>query len=222
VFAKLFVDASTKAQANFLLGQAYYDSARFQEAEQAYKDALATDPAFPWAHRELAKVYISLKREAEAQKELDLALRQHSQHASAIYFLEALLVQTEHYPEALPHLERAHKLTPDSWAAAFYLGKAKLKMNDSKSAVALLRQAADINPDEPSIYYLLATALKTIGRSEEVKRALRRVTELHTNALDAEKRAPRDAHVGHSSRYCRRGRRECSLLGYAGDPLDDG
>jgi len=195
VFAKLFVDASTKAQANFLLGQAYYDSARFQEAEQAYKDALATDPAFPWEHRELAKVYISLKREAEAQKELDLALRQDSQDASAIYFLEALLVQTEHYPEALPHLERAHKLTPDSWAAAFYLGKAKLKMNDSKSAVALLRQAADINPDEPSIYYLLATALKTIGRSEEVKRALRRVTELHTNALDAEKRAPRDAHV---------------------------
>jgi len=68
-------------------------------------------------------------------------------------------------------------------------------MNDSKSAVALLRQAADINPDEPSIYYLLATALKTIGRSEEVKRALRRVTELHTNALDDEKRALRDAHV---------------------------
>ena len=195
VFAKLFSDASTKAQVNFLLGQAYYDSVRFAEAEQAYKDALAADPAFPGSHRELAKVYISLRRQTEAQKELDLALHQDPQDASAVYFLGALLVQTERYPEALPYLERAYKLTPDSWASAFYLGKAKLKMKDATGAIALLQQAADLNPDEPSIYYLLATALKTAGRAEEAKQALHRVTELHSNTLDVEKRALRDAHV---------------------------
>ncbi len=76
-----------------------------------------------------------------------------------------------------------------------YLGKAKLKMNDPQSAAGLLQQAAEINPDEPSIYYWLASALKATGRTDEAKQALRRVTELHTNAEETEKRALQDAHV---------------------------
>jgi Flp pilus assembly protein TadD len=77
----------------------------------------------------------------------------------------------------------------------FYLGKAKFKLNDAAAAVPLLQQAAELNPDEPSIFYLLASSLRAVGRGEEAKQALRRVTELHTSSLDAEKRALRDANV---------------------------
>ncbi|HEX2711668.1 MAG TPA: tetratricopeptide repeat protein [Candidatus Acidoferrales bacterium] len=195
VFAKLLSDASTKAQASFLFGQAYYDSARFEEAEQAYENTLAADPAFPGAHRELGKVYISLRRNQEAEKELNLALRRDPEDSSAMYFLGALYVQTGQYAQAVPYLERVHKLTPDSWAAAFYLGKAKLKLNDLTAAVLLFQQAGELNREEPSIFYLLARALRAAGRDEEAKQALRWVTELHTSALDAERRALRDAKV---------------------------
>ena len=68
-------------------------------------------------------------------------------------------------------------------------------MKDPLGAAELLQQAAEINPDEPSIYYWLASALKATGRNDEAKQALRRVTELHANAQDAEKRALQDAHV---------------------------
>lgn len=112
-----------------------------------------------------------------------------------MYFLGALYVQTGRYAEGVPYLERAHKLTPDSWAAAFYLGKARLKLNDATTAILFLKRAADLNPDEPSVFYLLAGALRASGRNEEAKQALRRVTELHANSLEAEKRALRDANV---------------------------
>jgi len=75
VFATLFEDAGTKAQANFLVGKAYYDSARFAEAEQAFKEAEGADPRLRGVHLELAKVYISLRRYEEARKSLAWALQ---------------------------------------------------------------------------------------------------------------------------------------------------
>jgi Flp pilus assembly protein TadD len=52
-----------------------------------------------------------------------------------------------------------------------------------------------MNPDEPVIFYLLATALRAAGREEEARVAFRRVNELHISTLDAEKRALREANV---------------------------
>ncbi len=195
VFAKLLTDTTTKAQASFVLAQAYYDSARFDEAEKAFNDALAANPQLPGAHRELAKVYMSIRHNEDAEKELRMALDEDSNDANAMYFFGALLVQTGQYEKAVPYLEHVHKGTPDSWAAAFYLGKAKFKLNDVKASVLLLQEAAEMNADEPAIFYLLASALRAAGRNEEAGQALRRVSDLHTNSLDAEKRALRDANV---------------------------
>jgi len=90
-------------------------------------------------------------------------------------------------------MERAHKVTPDSWAAAYYLGKARLKLKDSKGAVPLLQQAAELNPDEPTVFYALASALRELGRTDEAKQALRRVNELHTSSLEVEKKFLQDS-----------------------------
>lgn len=70
-----------------------------------------------------------------------------------------------------------------------------MKLNDAKSVTSLLQQAADVNPDDPSIYYWLAAAVEPIGRNDESRVALRRVPELYTSALGPEKRALRDADV---------------------------
>ena len=93
------------------------------------------------------------------------------------------------------YMEQAHKVTPDSWAAAYYLGKAKFKLNDTKAAVPLLQQAAELNPDEPTVFYALASALRELGRLDEAKQALRRVNDLHTSTLDVEKKFLQDANI---------------------------
>src|SRR5215469_8017062 len=195
MFHEMLANASTKTQASFLLGHAYYDSDRFDEAEGAYRDVLRADGKFPGIHRELGKVYVSLRRNDEARKELELALQQDPEDHSAAYFLGALLVQNGLYSDGVPYLERAFRSEPDSWAACFYLGKAKLKLQDRDAAITLLGEAAQLNPDEATIFYLLGTALRAKGREQEAQAAFHRVTELHTSNLDAAKKSLEDAHV---------------------------
>lgn len=61
--------------------------------------------------------------------------------------------------------------------------------------MADLQQAAELNPEEDSVFYLLSKGLRTLGREEEAKEALQRVSEPHANTLEGQKRALQDAHV---------------------------
>ena len=87
--------------------------------------------------------------------------------------------------EGIPYLERAKKVKPDFWAPYFYLGKAKLRLEQPAEAVALLQRAVELNPDEASAYYQLGRALEACGREAEARRALLRVRDLRAAALEA-------------------------------------
>ena len=195
VFAQLFPEAASKAQSRFLLGQAHYDALQFAAAEHDFGQVLATEPAFPGVHRALGKNYLSNHRDDEAEKEFRAALEQDPNDASSMYFMGALLVQTEKYADSLPYLERAREADASSWATFFYLGKAKLKLNDLNASIKALSEAAKLNPNEASIFYLLGTACRRAGRSAEARVALQRVSELHSSTLNAQKKALQDQAV---------------------------
>ena len=189
IFRRLLENGATRAQANFLLGQALHDGHRLQEAADSFTGTLAQDPAYPGAHRELGKVYISMQRFGDAERELRAAVMQDPQDGDALYFLGALFVQTAREGEGTPFLERAEPLMPDSWAVPFYRGKAEVKQGHPAAAVPLLQRSAAMNADEPQVFYLLAAALRATGHLVEAKAAMARVQTLHTSALDAEKQA---------------------------------
>jgi Flp pilus assembly protein TadD len=104
----------------------------------------------------------------------------------------ALLVQTERYADSVPYLERAREVDPGSWATCFYLGKSKLKLNDLDASIKALKEAANLNPNEASIFYLLGTAYRRAGRSDDARAAFERVSELHLSRLNAQKKALQD------------------------------
>lgn len=187
IFSKLLAGAETRPQANFLLGQAFYDGQRFAEAEAAFREVLRESPEYAGVHRELGKIYISMHRDAEAERELREAAGRDAKDSGAVYFLGALLVQTGRYAEGIAYLEKGEEGMPDSWAIPFYVGKARLKMGEAAAAVTELRKAAALNTDEPQVFYLLANALRLTGHPERAKVAMHRVAELHASALDAEK-----------------------------------
>ncbi len=189
IFQRLLENGGTRAQANFLLGQAFHDGHRLQEAAASFTTVLTQEPGYPGAHRELGKVYISMQRFSDAEKELHTAIAEDPADGSALYFLGALLVQTAREREGTPLLERAETLVPDSWAIPFYRGKAAVKQGQPAIAIPLLQRAAAMNADEPQVFYLLASALRETGHAEEAKAAMARVQALHSTALDAEKQA---------------------------------
>ena len=189
IFRKLLASSGTRAQASFLLGQALHDGHRLPEAADSFSEALRLNASFPGAHRELGKVYISMQRFADAERELRQAITQDPQDGSALYFLGAMLVQSAHEAEGAPLLLRAEALMPDSWAIPFYLGKASYRQGHAAEAVPLLEKAASMNADEPQVFYLLAGALRSTGHPDKAKSAMARVQALHSSALDAEKQA---------------------------------
>jgi len=179
-------EAAGPARAQFLTGRANYEAALFPQAEESFLDVLRLDPRFPGAHLELGKVYICLRRTDDAVRELQLALKDSPGDGDANYFLGGLLVQEGRFAEGIPYLERAKMAKPDFWAAYFYLGKAKLRLEKPAEAVVLLQRAVSLNPaDEVSAYYQLGRALEACGRQEEARRALAHVRDLRAAALEA-------------------------------------
>lgn len=193
IFAQMF-EAAGPARAQFMLGRAYYEAAIFEPAEESFREALRLDPNLPGVHLELGKVFISQRRTDDAVRELQVVLKENPSDPDANYFLGGVLVQLEsRYSDAIPYLERARKLKPDAWAAYYYLGKAKLKLEQPAEAVLLLQRAVALNPDEASAYYQLGLALQSCGKATEATRALRRFRELRAAETDSIKLD--DSHV---------------------------
>ncbi len=179
------IETVPPAKANFLLGRAYYESARFEDAAAHYKDTLRIDPHYPGAHLELGKTYMS-QRSPDAEPELRLAIQQNPNDAEAYYYLGAFLVQENRLDDALSVLERARDLNPGLWGSYFYLGKARLQKNQAKDAIPLLETAASMNPDEASIYYELGRALSKCGCDAEAAKAMARVRKIKRRELGRE------------------------------------
>ena len=145
---RLMFETAGPARAQFLTGKANYEATLFPEAKEAFFETLRLDPGFPGVHLELGKVYISLRETDDAIRELELALKENSGDEDAAYFLGGLFIQEGRDAEGIPYLERVKKVKPDFWAPYFYLGKAKLRLEQPAEAVVLLQKAVELNPDE--------------------------------------------------------------------------
>jgi tetratricopeptide (TPR) repeat protein len=86
-------EAVGPVRAQFLIGKANVEALVFPQAEESFSEVLRLDPDFPGAHLELGKVYISLRRNDDAMRELELALEANPGDGDASYFLGSLLVQ---------------------------------------------------------------------------------------------------------------------------------
>jgi len=77
--------------------------------------------------------------------------------------------------EALPLLERAHQLDPDSFEAALNLGGAYIMAKRFKLAVPILEQAAAAHPEEPQVWVNLGAAYlgnPILASDEQQRKAL--------------------------------------------------
>jgi Flp pilus assembly protein TadD len=181
---ELLRTAATLAQGNFLLGKAYYDGGAFEMARTHLQKAKEQDAKLPGVGLELAKAFISLRQDGEAEAELREVLRADATLLDAAYYLGALLVKAGREEEALPLLERVVARRPDGWGGFYYLGRAHLQLGRAREAVARLERAAQLNPGEASTYFQLAKALRAVGRPEDARRAQEQFQKLQPRQPD--------------------------------------
>jgi tetratricopeptide (TPR) repeat protein len=186
ILDEMFSSAASPAQASFILGKTYYDASEFSEAELLFIKARELDPNFPGLSLELAKTYLSERRNEEAVAQLRAILKEKPDDADANYFLGGALVQDGKYGEGISYLEKTRQLTPDAWGVFFYLGKAHLQLGQAALAATLLQHSIELNPLEASAFYQLARARRTLGQKRAAQAALKRVKELRSRGLKRE------------------------------------
>lgn len=123
-----------------------------------------------------------------AAREFALLLAASPPPEEAVVNLGMMRLSQRKYELALPHLERAAALMPDSPRARYLLGKCLLGLERPGDAIAQLERAASLDPREPAIPLRLSEALLlSAGREREAEAALRRVLALrpdHGTALN--------------------------------------
>jgi len=154
-------------QSKVMIGRAQYLAGNFNDA------ITMLEPTEAWL--DLAKAYISARRNQEAEKALVKALTADAENSDAHYYMGALLVHLQRYDEAAPHLDATTKADPDWWGGHYYQGRALVEQKRHADAIAKLQKAEQLNPNVPGIYYLLHRAFLALDKKKEALRALSNV-----------------------------------------------
>jgi len=128
------------------LGNLHATQGRFDEAEAAFRAALALDPSFEQAALNLADVQRGRGQEQEAERTLREALQRDPRSAPAHFALGLSLTRQKRTAEALKELERATRLAPDNARFAYVYAVA---LNDSGQAVAARRELEGLLKRQP-------------------------------------------------------------------------
>ncbi len=182
------------------LGTIYYQAGKYEEAIDVFNKALEKDPSNGQAIKVLAFAYDQIGQSEKALESYDKALQQDPDNIDLIFNYGRLFYNKEDYPNAIKWFEKVLEQNPDDYQAALSVGDAYLriadeyrnKANDLDSnngdvkevkrlrekakenylkAIPMLERAAELNPDESSIWHNLGVAYINAGQPEKGKEA---------------------------------------------------
>ena len=129
---------------------------------------------------------MGLGKIAEAEKQLQEALRLEPGSAEAHANLATVLLAKGQGEKALAELEKARKLDPKLSLVYYNLGFALVQVRkDYQAAVQAWERAVQLDPTYEPAHYNLGLALLSLGRREEAARALERALDLQPTDLEA-------------------------------------
>jgi tetratricopeptide (TPR) repeat protein len=143
------------------LGVAYGGLGRYQDAIDAYKQAIRIDPDYPEAHLNLGVAYCKLGRMQEAIEDFKEAIRGKPNYAEAYNNLGFVYDTLGRLQDAIDAYKQAIKIRPDNANAYYNLGLAYSKLGRISDAIDAYRQAIRIRPDDAEAHNSLAWLIAT-------------------------------------------------------------
>ena len=135
---------------------------------------LKSNPQLPGIHYRLGRLLLSKPAtptvKEEARKEFEEELRINPSNAGAEFVLGELARQAENYPEAIERFTRATKMDAMFADAFIGLGRSLLDAQKGAEAVPPLERAEKLQPDNPTVHFLLANAYRRSGRQADADR----------------------------------------------------
>lgn len=178
---KLLSDFPRTARGYQALGQSYYATKMFPEAEKEYQQAIALRPDLPGLRLELGQVYAASgdweKAEAQFREEAKLQ----PGNPQAAYRLGDALLHGGKMKEAADELRRSDQLRPDMPETLYDLGKGEA-IADPVAAEHAFRRVTELEKETflaGQAYLALAGIHRKQGRPEEAAGDLEQYRRIH-------------------------------------------
>jgi tetratricopeptide (TPR) repeat protein len=181
-----YVDAVTAAQQavdhlprsyalRLRLGAAYLKAARYQEAEDVFRDLIAKGDPEPMSALGLAQVFMQEGRTGDAAEVLAEAQERLGAIFLLAYFRGIMLSRAVRPEEAVQQLREAVRLNPQSAEAYQWLGKAELRTLQVDQAILDLNQALRLDPRNQPARRLLVQAYAIRKQPDQATKYLQEV-----------------------------------------------
>jgi tetratricopeptide (TPR) repeat protein len=162
------------------LGRSYLFLNRYQEAAQAFEDALRNDTTHEEkdAYKDLADVYVLLDKPEAAilvGRRLVAALPNDEDSYEA---LAGIYDKTGRFETALETLKNGLEILPQSESLFGDLGLLYFGHGKYEEAIAELRRAVDAHPNFSSLYYFMGLAYTEMNRTKEAIEVLQQAVRL--------------------------------------------
>jgi cytochrome c-type biogenesis protein CcmH/NrfG len=169
----LSVAAPDSAQMHQLLAHELLKEGNTNGAITQYRKAMAVNPDLPGVHFELAELFntssdAQVKKDAE--QEYLAALKANPADEKAQCRIGDIDAARGDTAGAFKAYSKASELQPSDADAKLGLAKALIDMNQLDKAQALLEQAVQLEPTDPTAHYRLAAVYRKEKRVEDAKR----------------------------------------------------
>lgn len=166
-----------------LLGVVRIAQKDYPGAESAFRAALAIDPEFAAATRDLAQLYAATGRVDEAKKVYSDLLAKKPDDTSALLGVADIYIGEKKWPEATETINRARSAAPNDPAPGLKLiGLYELRQ-DWKSAKAVATELATQFPRDGSVLEAQGTAQIGAGDTDGAISTYKRAYELAPNSI---------------------------------------
>jgi tetratricopeptide (TPR) repeat protein len=171
-------DKPTAAIVSLYRGKALYNLSRWDEAEEAWLEALKLDPKVPEAGWALLDLYYVEVRPEETQK---LALRLHAVEPDPhdrVELLVELLRQDVQSPDPeslIPLFEPCVRANPRGSHTAQALAKSLIRESKGEQGLKILNRSLELNSDDPRAWEGLLSGLDMSGHQRELDGVLQRL-----------------------------------------------
>ncbi len=163
---------------DFKLGNDLFAAGKYEEAVQAYKDAIVKEPEEPIYENNLGICYTKLGKFPEAIEAFKAMLKIRPSSYPANRSLGELYGLQKNYQEALPYFAKATEVSPDDPEAFYNLGACLMNTQDYERAAAAFTKSTELKPGYAAAYYQLGMISVNQNKKEEAIRNLEKFLEL--------------------------------------------
>jgi len=166
----------------------------------SYQKAAQLEPASPFAHGEIGRVYILMAQESRkkktgetkeqlslAVKSLEKAIKLKPDYAPAHYLLAVAYDQQGKREEAIAKLEELAKISPRDIGASFQLGMLYWRKKEIDKAQREFEKVIKLNPNYSNALYMLGLVYDKKGEKEKAKKLFEKVAQLNPKNEEVEK-----------------------------------